>query len=71
MKFRTPSFKGTLFESTYSLRIYLKHDAGGDNGQMLEIPITVLSGDPRQTQSYLPLAPFHQLIDVRQSMVDQ
>ena len=65
MKFRTPSFKGILFESTYSLQVYIKHDAGGDEGQMLEIPITVLWGDPRQAQIYLPLAPFHQLNDVR------
>ena len=28
---------------------------------MLEIPITVLSGDPRQAQNHVPLAPFHQL----------
>ena len=37
---------------------------------MLEIPITVLSGDPRQAQNHVPLVPVHQLIDARQNMVD-
>ena len=38
---------------------------------MLEIPITVLKGDPSQAQNHMPLVPVHQLIEVRQSMVEQ
>ena len=37
---------------------------------MLEIPITVLSGDPRQAQNHIPIYPVHQLIDARQNMMD-
>ena len=37
---------------------------------MLEIPITVLSGDPRQAQNHIPLVPVHQLIGAPQNMVD-
>ena len=37
---------------------------------MLEIPITVLSGDPCQAQNHIPLVPVHQLIDARQNTVD-
>ena len=38
---------------------------------MIEIPITVLKGDPSPAQNPIPLVPVHQLIDVRQSMVNQ
>lgn len=71
MKLRTPSFQGDIFESTYSLEVNIKHDNERAENQMVEIPITVLSGDPRQAQIYLPLAHFNQLNDDRQRMINQ
>jgi len=41
------------------------HEGVGDEGQVLEIPITVLKGDPPEAQNHMLLAPVHQLIDVQ------
>jgi hypothetical protein len=60
-----------MIDSAYSLQVLIRHDVGGDEGQMIEIPITVLKGDPSPAQNPIPLVPVHQLIDVRQSMVNQ
>lgn len=60
-----------MIDSAYSLQILIRHDVGGDEGQMIEIPITVLKGDPSPAQNPIPLVPVHQLFDVRQSMVNQ
>jgi hypothetical protein len=60
-----------MIDSAYSLQVLIRHDVGGDEGQMIEIPITVLKGDPSPAQNPIPLVPVHQLIDIRQSMVNQ
>jgi len=60
-----------MIDSAYSLQVLIRHDVGGDEGQMIEIPITVLKGDPSPAQNPIPLVPVHQHFDVRQSMVNQ
>jgi hypothetical protein len=67
---RVPTYSSTVFWSTYTLEVIIQHYAKRDEPLKIAIPITVVSADPSQAQSHVPLAPVQQLIDDRMSMMD-